>query len=176
MQKIRVLVVDDSILFQEFLVRAIDSYPEFDVVATAKDPFEAKDAIMKYKPDVMTLDVEMPRMNGIEFLRQLLPQCRLPVIMVSSLNEVVFDALAVGAVDFVTKPTSMSAQNIEEFVRTELAVKIRGAATSKLSIPHAPINPVKNKSEKKAASTPLTPAIKNSNINITTCFQNRSYR
>jgi len=169
MKKIRVLVVDDSILFQEFLVRAINSYPEFNVVTTAKDPFEAKDAIMRYKPDVMTLDVEMPRMNGIEFLRQLLPQCRLPVIMVSSLNEVVFDALAVGAVDFVTKPTSMSAQNIEEFVKTELAVKIRGAVTSKLTLPYPPVTSVKNKPEKKPekkVSSKVTPPIKNSNINI----------
>lgn len=133
MKKIRVLVVDDSILFQEFLVRAINSDSDLEVVATAKDPFEARDAIIKYKPDVMTLDVEMPRMNGIEFLRQLLPQYKMPVVMVSSLNEVVFDALAAGAVDFVTKPSSLTAQNIHEFVETELALKIKAAATSKVS-------------------------------------------
>lgn len=133
MNKIRVLVVDDSILFQEFLVRAINSDSDLEVVATAKDPFEARDAIIKYKPDVMTLDVEMPRMNGIEFLRQLLPQYKMPVVMVSSLNEVVFDALAAGAVDFVNKPSSLTAQNINEFVENELAMKIKAAASSKVS-------------------------------------------
>ena len=134
MKKIRLFIVDDSMLFMFFFVRVINSDPEIEVVGTAKDPFEAKDAIMKFKPDVMTLDVEMPRMNGIEFLRQLLPQYKLPVVMVSSLNEVVFDALSVGAVDFVTKPTALTAQNIEEFVRTELAAKIKAAAHSKLTI------------------------------------------
>ncbi len=138
MKTIRVLVVDDSLLFQKFLLEAINSDPNLEVVATAKDPFEARDAIIKYNPDVMTLDVEMPRMNGIEFLTQLLPQHKLPTIMVSSLNEVVFDALAVGAVDFVTKPTSLTAKVIDNFVKNELAAKIKIAATSKILIGHKP--------------------------------------
>lgn len=144
MKKIKVLVVDDSLLFQEFLHKAIDSDSELEVVATAKDPFDARDAIMKYNPDVMTLDVEMPRMNGIEFLRQLLPQYKLPTIMVSSLNEVVFDALAVGAVDFVTKPSSMSKEDIDAFVKNELIPKIKTASTSKI-LAHKTIPPTKNK-------------------------------
>ncbi len=133
MKKIKVLVVDDSLLFREFLVRAIDSDPMLDVVATAQDPFEARDAILKYRPDVMTLDIEMPRMNGIQFLKQLLPQYKLPVVMVSSLNEAVFDALAAGAVEFVNKPSSMSAQKITEFVENELAITIKAAAQSKIA-------------------------------------------
>lgn len=153
MSKIKVLVVDDSILFQEFLLNALNKDPELQVVAVAKDPFEAKDAIMKHKPDVMTLDVEMPRMNGIEFLRQLLPQYKLPTVMVSSLNEVVFDALSVGAVDFVTKPSSLTAKNINEFVKDELIVKIKAAAASKIII-SKPIT------HKKPPSIPKKPAVK----------------
>jgi len=144
--KIKVLVVDDSLLFQKFLVKAINSDPELEVIGTASNPFEARDAIIKHKPDVMTLDVEMPRMNGIEFLRQLLPQYKLPTVMVSSLNEVVFDALSVGAVDFVNKPTSLTALDIEDFVKNELAAKIKIAVHSKIVISSKPI--------KRSAATP----------------------
>ena len=74
MHQIRVLVVDDSMVFRELLVRCLNSDPAITVVAAVGDPFKARDAILEYKPDVMTLDIEMPRMNGIEFLRKLMPQ------------------------------------------------------------------------------------------------------
>ena len=78
MRPIRVLIVEDSIVFRELLVQNLSRDPAIQVVGTAKDPFEARDAIIEYKPDVMTLDVELPRMNGIEFLRKLMPQYPLP--------------------------------------------------------------------------------------------------
>jgi two-component system chemotaxis response regulator CheB len=104
MSNIKVLVVDDSILFREALARELRKDPYLVVVGTASDPFDARDRIIELKPDVMTLDVEMPKMNGIDFLRLLLPQYPLPVIVSSSLAAAVFDAIAAGAVDFVAKP------------------------------------------------------------------------
>ena len=74
------------------------------VVAKARDPFEARDMLLKYEPDVMTCDVEMPKMNGIEFIRRLLPQYSIPVIVVSGVTDAVFEAMDAGAVDFVAKP------------------------------------------------------------------------
>ena len=74
MRKIRVLVVEDSLMFRELLVKNLNADPGIEVVATAGDPFQARDAIIEYKPDVMTLDVELPRMNGIDFLKKLMPQ------------------------------------------------------------------------------------------------------
>ncbi len=132
MRKIKVLVVEDSLVFREFLVKALaqDSYIE--VVATASDPYEARDAILKYKPDVMTLDIELPRMDGIEFLRKLMPQYPIPTVMVSSLSDKVFEALKAGAVDFVSKPTGMSGDKLMSFVKTELATKIKIASTVKV--------------------------------------------
>lgn len=132
MRKIRVLVVEDSIVFRELLVRNLNADPAIEVVATARDPYEARDAIVEYHPDVMTLDIELPRMNGIEFLRKLMPQHPLPVVMISSLSEKVFDALNAGAVDFVAKPTGATRAQLEEFARTELPVKIKIASVAKL--------------------------------------------
>ena len=109
------------------------SDPAIQVVGTAKDPFEARDAIIEYKPDVMTLDVELPRMNGIEFLRKLMPQYPLPVVVISSLSDKVFDALNAGAVDFVAKPTVTGRAQLEDFIRNELLVKIKIASTARIS-------------------------------------------
>ena len=73
MRPIKVLVVDDSMVFRNLLVQGLNADPNIEVVAQAEDAYEARDAILKYKPDVMTLDVELPRMNGIEFLKKLMP-------------------------------------------------------------------------------------------------------
>ena len=108
MRPIRVLVVEDSIVFRELLVQNLSKDPAIQIVGTARDPYEARDAIVRHKPDVMTLDVELPRMNGIEFLRKLMPQYPLPVVVISSLSDKVFDALNAGAVDFVAKPAVSS--------------------------------------------------------------------
>lgn len=133
MNPIKVLVVDDSIVFRELLVQNLNRDPSIHVVGTAKDPFEARDAILEKKPDVMTLDVELPRMSGIEFLRKLMPQYPLPVVVISSLSDKVFDALNAGAVDFVAKPAVSSRVQLEEFIRNELLVKIKIASTAKIS-------------------------------------------
>lgn len=132
MRPIRVLVVEDSIVFRELLVQNLSRDSAIQVVATAKDPYEARDAIVQYKPDVMTLDVELPRMNGIDFLRKLMPQYPLPVVVISSLSDKVFDALNAGAVDFVAKPTISNRAQLEEFIRNELLVKIKIASTAKI--------------------------------------------
>lgn len=132
MRKIRVLVVEDSMFFRELLVKNLKNDPALEVVASARDPFEARDMIIKYKPDVMTLDIEMPRMNGIEFLRKLMPQYPMPVVMISSLSDKVFDALNAGAVDFVVKPSMTDRKLLEEFINTELPVKIKIASTAKI--------------------------------------------
>ena len=133
MKKIRVLVVEDSYMFRNVLVNGLNADSAIEVVATAGDPFEARDKIIKYEPDVMTLDVEMPKMDGIEFLRKLMPQHPLPVVMVSSLNDKVFDALNAGAVDFVNKPAGMSKEQLGDFIHNELVTKVKIASTVKLS-------------------------------------------
>ena len=98
----RVLVVDDSLLVRQILSQGLDQDPDITVIATASDPYAARDAIAKFKPNVLTLDVEMPKMNGLEFLQKMMPQCPIPVVMVSSLTErgqkITMDALAAGAV------------------------------------------------------------------------------
>ncbi len=132
MPQIKVLVVEDSILFRELLVRSLRTDPSIQVVATARDPYEARDAILLYKPDVMTLDVELPRMNGIEFLKKLMPQYPLPVVVISALGNAVFDALNAGAVEFVNKPIGYDAERLGEFMQRELVTKVKIASTVKI--------------------------------------------
>lgn len=98
----------------------------------AANPYEARDAIIKYKPDVMTLDVELPRMNGIEFLKKLMPQYPLPVVVISALNDTVFDALEAGAVDFVNKPSNLDRVQLGNFMKKELTTKVKIASTAKV--------------------------------------------
>lgn len=130
-RKIRVLVVDDSLLFRETLVRGLAGDSGLQIVGTASDPFVARDKILALEPDVMTLDVEMPRMNGIEFLRRLMPQYPIPVVMISGFSENVFEALNAGAVDFVVKPEIGKAQTMESMIN-ELIIKIKIAAAAKV--------------------------------------------
>ena len=132
MRPIRVLVVDDSLMFRKLLAQGLDSDPNIEVVADVGDVYEARDAILKFKPDVMTLDVEMPRMNGIEFLKRLMPQYPLPVVMISALNNKVFDALEAGAVDFVNKPSNLTREQLNNFLTQELAAKVKIASTAKV--------------------------------------------
>ena len=135
MKKIKVLVVDDSHLYREVLAEGIGRDPALEVVGTAADVYEARDLIIATRPDVMTLDVEMPKMSGIEFLRRLLPQYTIPVVMVSSLNSAVFDAMAAGAVDFVNKPSLSSPEELRAFVTNELNAKIKIAAIANVTVP-----------------------------------------
>lgn len=128
-RQIKVLIVDDSLLFRETLAKAMEADPAIRVVGTAPDAYQARDMILKYEPDVMTLDVELPRMSGIEFLRKLMPQYPIPVVMVSAISESVFDALTAGAVDFVTKPNARTGQALDSMI-SELIVKIKIASTA----------------------------------------------
>jgi two-component system chemotaxis response regulator CheB len=127
MNKIKVLIVDDSILFREVLSRCISKDPRIEVVAKAADPYEARDCIIKYRPDVMICDIEMPKMNGIEFVSRLMPQYPLPVIIVSNVSDAVLDALRAGAVDFVAKPDDRSQEGMDALAN-ELLKKIIAAA------------------------------------------------
>ncbi len=133
MRKIRVLVVDDSMMFADFMVRGISADPAIEVVGVASNPFEARDMIIQYKPDVMTLDIELPKMDGIEFLRRLMPQYPIPVVMVSSLSDKVFDAMNAGAVDFISKPVNMTKDEILVYLRREMCTKIKIASTVNVS-------------------------------------------
>jgi len=106
--KIRVLIIDDSRIIRAVLTQGISSDPLIEVVGSAQDPFEARDKIIQLKPDVITLDVEMPKMDGVTFLQKLMPQYPLPTVMVSGLTatgtETTLKALEAGAVDFINKP------------------------------------------------------------------------
>lgn len=136
-RKIRVLVIDDSLLFRETIARGLSQDDSLEVVGTAGDPLQARDLIEKLEPDVLTLDVEMPRMSGIEFLHLLMPRRPMPVVVVSSVSANVFDALNAGAVDFVTKPGPGSVNGMENLIR-ELSVKVKIASTARVGRP-API-------------------------------------
>ncbi len=153
MQPIKVLVVEDSMVFRELLVQNLNRDPAIQVVGTAGDPFQARDAILALKPDVMTLDVELPRMSGIEFLRKLMPQYPLPTIVISSLSDKVFDALNAGAVDFVAKPAVSNRAQLEDFIRNELIVKVKIASSAQIGNMRKPLtmqtrSPLKLKNNK----------------------------
>ena len=128
-RNVRVLVVDDSAVARTFLIKGLDACPGIEVVGYAINALDAKKKVVQLSPDVMTLDVEMPGTNGIDFLAQLLPEHPLPVILVSSLNLRVFDALSAGAVDFVRKPDGSESR--EAFIHA-LAQKIMVASCAKV--------------------------------------------
>lgn len=135
MKKIKVLIVDDSAVVRKILSTGLNKDHEIEVVGTAADPFIARDKIINLKPDVITLDVEMPRMDGISFLQRLMTYYPLPVIMVSSLTqagcETTLKALEIGALDFVAKPSLDVSHTLDEIV-AELALKIKESARVKV--------------------------------------------
>ena len=136
MKRIRVLVVDDSALVRELLTAGLAKDPEIEVVGSAANPFIARDKIVELRPDVLTLDVEMPRMDGVDFLRRLMPQYPIPVIMVSALTQrgaqITLEALEAGAIDFVTKPSTDVARGLNQML-ADLRQKIKMAAQVDLS-------------------------------------------
>ena len=141
--KIKVLCVDDSALIRSVMTEIINSQPDMTVVGTAADPLVARDLIKVTHPDVLTLDVEMPRMDGLEFLEKLMRLRPMPVVMVSSLtergSEIALRALELGAIDFVTKPRLGVRDGLLNY--TELiAGKIRVAASARMAAarPSAP--------------------------------------
>lgn len=133
---IRVLVVDDSALARQIITGAISRDPRIEVVGTAPDVYIARDRIVDLEPDVLTLDVEMPRMDGVQFLKRLMPQHPMPVVIVSALTRagaaITLDALASGAVDFVPKPSSSFGQRLDSMAG-ELVEKIVVAASTDVS-------------------------------------------
>jgi two-component system, chemotaxis family, protein-glutamate methylesterase/glutaminase len=143
-QKIRVLVVDDSAIVRKLLTDAISSDPELEVVGTAPDPYIARDKILALKPDVLTLDVEMPRMDGLTFLKKVMQYRPIPVIIISSLGQascqVALDALRLGAVEVLAKPGGP--YSVGE-LRHNLASKIRAAAVAKLRQTKVSVEPAK---------------------------------
>ncbi|MDP2254931.1 MAG: chemotaxis response regulator protein-glutamate methylesterase [Polaromonas sp.] len=134
-KKIKVLCVDDSALIRSLMTEIINSQPDMIVVATASDPLIARDLVKQHNPDVMTLDVEMPRMDGLEFLEKLMRLRPMPVVMVSSLtergSEAALRALELGAIDFVTKPRLGIRDGLLSYTDL-IAGKIRIAAAAKL--------------------------------------------
>lgn len=135
LRKIRVVIVDDSALIRGLLSDIINSQEDMEVVGVAADPLVAREMIRSQHPDVITLDVEMPRMDGIEFLEKLMRLRPMPVLMVSSLtekgSETTLRALELGAVDFVTKPKLDIARGMREYIE-EIAEKIRVAARARV--------------------------------------------
>ena len=134
---IRVLIVDDSRMIRDVLTDILKEQPDIEVVGGAADAFEARDMIRDLKPDVITLDVEMPKMNGLEFLDKLMRAKPMPVVMISSFtetgSEVTFRALELGAVEFVTKP-KLNEQTPDDYGRM-IADKIRAAKSARLRAP-----------------------------------------
>lgn len=131
-QKIRVLVVEDSLLFRGLLAKYIEKDPELEVVGVAGDPYEARDKIIQCNPDVMTLDIELPKMSGLEFLKKLMPQYPVRTLVISSLSDKVFEALNCGAVDFLAKPLVTDRNGLDEFLCVDLQEKIKAASRAKL--------------------------------------------
>jgi len=138
MRKIKVLITDDSLLFRNILKQELSKDSLIEIVGTAVDPIDAQEKINQLKPDIVTLDVEMPKMNGITFLKKLMKESPIKVVLVSSLNISVFDALDAGAVDFVKKP-DMSIQNELNSFFLELRSKIKIAHIARLRT-NIPIN------------------------------------
>lgn len=135
-KKVRVLVVDDSALARKILVSGLSRDPTIEVIGTARDPYVARDILVKERPDVITLDVEMPRMDGVTFLKKYMPVIPTPTVMVSALTErgkrITIEALEAGAVDVVVKP---KIGVVDEFpgMMDELCERVKAAAAVDVS-------------------------------------------
>jgi two-component system, chemotaxis family, protein-glutamate methylesterase/glutaminase len=143
---IKVLVVDDSALMRSVLSEVINSAPDLKVVGAAPDPIVARDMIKTLNPDVLTLDIEMPKMDGLDFLARLMRLRPMPVVMISSLtkrgSEATLQALELGAVDFVPKPKLDAVGGIENY-RVEICDKVRAAYSARPRVSMAPSVPLK---------------------------------
>ena len=141
MKNIRVLIIDDSALVRKLLTEILSSDPQIEVIGSAPDPIIAVRKIQTLKPDVITLDIEMPKMDGLTFLGKLMKMNPMPVLMFSSLTqqgaEATMKALSLGAIDFVTKPKIKLSENMDD-LRSEITAKVKAAATAKLKKAIAP--------------------------------------
>jgi two-component system chemotaxis response regulator CheB len=148
LKKIKVLIVDDSAIVRKVFSQELSKYPDIEIVGTAPDPFVARDKILRLKPDVITLDVEMPRMDGVTFLRKLMKYYPIPVIIVSSLTQkggkLTLEALDIGAVEVIAKPGgSFSVGDMSG----QLLEKIRAASKVKMSRENKNFRPESEKAE-----------------------------
>lgn len=161
MERIKLLVVDDSILFREVLTRFIRQDDMIEIVGKAGDAYSARDMILQYEPDVMTLDLEMPRMDGVDFLQKLLPQYYISTIVVSGSDARKADCKEAGAVEFLSKPTARTNNDMALFA-AELCKAVRRAYKSNHPNAKIDINNVPIKIEQAAS-----PAAKSNIKNIT---------
>ena len=160
---IRVLVIDDSSLAQKVLTKELSKDTRIQVVGTASDAFEASDIIPKLRPDVLTLDVNMPRLGGVEFLQQLMPQYPIPTIMVSSFTQrngqITLDALSAGAVDFVTKPKGNDPEEFKQRMnelRSKICVASKAQVGKRIALKPSSASKLNTtKSEKKNTANKL---------------------
>lgn len=129
---IRVLIIDDSLFFRNIILKGLEGEERIEIVGMAGDPFEARDKILELEPDVITLDIEMPQMDGIEFLQRLMPQYPIPALVVSVHGERMLMALEAGAVDFIQKPFRMDKDILNLFIQ-DLIVKIKIASMANVS-------------------------------------------
>jgi two-component system chemotaxis response regulator CheB len=151
MKKIRVLIVDDSALMRQVLTALLSKDPDIEVIGVAPDPYAAREKIKALNPDVLTLDVEMPKMDGLTFLEKLMRGHPMPVVMVSSLTEAgcqtTLRALELGAVDFITKPKLDLREGMEELAQ-DIIAKVKAAAVATVK---------RQASGVRREMTPLTP-------------------
>ena len=135
MKRIRVLIIDDSALIRKILTEVINSFSDMETIGAAPDPIAAREMIRQMNPDVLTLDVEMPKMDGLDFLERLMRLRPMPVVMISTLTEkgsdITFRALELGAVDYISKPKLDISSGMREY-SDEIADKIRAAMASKV--------------------------------------------
>jgi chemotaxis response regulator CheB len=127
MSKIRVLIIDDSQVTRDVLTEILNTSPAIEVVGAAEDPLIAREMIKQLNPDVLTLDIEMPRMDGITFLRNLMRLRPMPVVMISALTEsnaeITLTALSLGAIDFIAKPAGDTENTMNEYA-DEIIAKV----------------------------------------------------
>jgi len=177
-EKFRVLIVDDSAVVRQSLAEIINSHPDLDVIGTASDPFVAVQKIRKEVPDVITLDIEMPRMDGLTFLKKIMSQHPIPVVIISSLTvkgtETAIKALEFGAVEIITKPQMYSKDFIHES-KVQICEAIKAAAHARIKRKVNPIHSLKPRLKteiivqpKYSADAILAPAQKHSHSMIKT--------
>ena len=137
---VTVLVVDDSAVMRQLLSTLLEADPEIKVIGTAPDPLVARDKIKELNPDVVTLDVEMPHMDGVSFLRRIMTLRPMPVVMISTLTqagaEITLEALEIGAVDFIAKPTGLGGDMAA--LAKELQTKVKHAARTRVGARRPP--------------------------------------
>jgi len=157
--KIKVLIVDDSIFFRTVLKNMVKDHPRIEVIGEAVDAFDAKKKIEQLKPDVITLDINMPKVNGIEFLKDILPKKWMPVVVISTQNDIVFEAMKAGAVDFVEKPSMAPLSSTADFAK-DIANKIIAAYSA------TPKNKIRPMGSSGAVKPLVMPGVHNFNTGL----------